>query len=472
MNSLAEKTILMTQYALGKVIGLYCMALPENEADYRKSRHRYIVGDAAAQTMVQLAGGTFLAGLLTYVGVSESNIGVFTSLASFAALFQLLMIGYLRRLKKCKPFICVSVFMKLLFSSIYFIPMLNISGEMKAFWIIGLYFLGQIFLQIGTPAINDWMASLVPMKIRGEYLAVKDAFAVFTVATLMLLAGIMTDYFKNRNPLLGFGIMGIALFILVAVNVISFSLMKEPRLSYLDSEGKELHGSKAKKRKQQEQASFGHAGGILPELKEAFGSPRFRKAFFLNCMYITAFYTAAPFNAGYQIRELALPYTFIMIVNFGCNLYRVIITPSIGRMADRVGMAKVLKYTLFCLGLSFLVMAFTVPKNAMWMFLLSSVFSASGWTFIGNGLLGVQLEFVNSEKRILQLSLISSVSGAYGFFISFLSGQLMNFLYENPVQILGFTPYPQQLLNLIGFLLILITVWFTQSVVKAERAGE
>lgn len=472
ISAMGEKAVLWGEYAVGKARKLYFMALPENEEDYRKSRNYYIAGDAAAQTMVQLAGGTFLAGLLTHAGVSESNIGVFTALASFAALFQLLMIGYLRKLKKCKPFICATVFMKLLLSVIYFIPLLPLPGDAKIVSIIVCYFAAQVFLQIGTPAINDWLASLVPMKVRGTYLSIKDSVAVFVVATMMLAAGIVTDYFKERDPLTGFLIMGIVLFILVIINLVSFSMMKEPRYSYLNPAGQELHGQKAKKAKEEEKAHFGHANGTLPELKEAFLNKRFRKAFLLNCMYISSFYIASPFNAGYQIRELALPYTFIMIVGFLCNLYRVTITPAIGRLADRVGMAFVLRYALLCLGLSFLVMAFTVPGNARWMFILSSVCSASGWTFIGNGLLGVQLEFVDNSKRILQLSLISSVSGAYGFFISFLGGQLMNFLYDNPVFLLGQELYPQQILNVMGFIMILITAAYANTLVKMKESED
>lgn len=461
--------ILWGEYALGKARRIYFMALPESEEDYKKSRNYYIAGDAAHQTMTQLAGGTFLAGLMTHAGISEANIGVFTSLASFAALFQLLMIGYLRRLKKCKLFICATVIMKVLLSLIYFVPLLPIPGSVKVTLIIGFYFTAQIFLQIGTPAINDWLASLVPMKIRGSYLAVKDSFAVFFVAAMMLAAGMMTDYYKVRDPVTGFTIMGVIIFLLVAVNTISFSMMKEPRYSYTNQDGRELHGAMAKKAKKQEQANFGHADGMISELKEAFSSKLFRKAFVVNSLYMTAFYIASPFNASYQIQELALPYTFIMIVSFSCNLYRVIITPAIGRIADRTGMAQVLKYTLLCLGLSFLVMAFTVPGNARWMYVISSIFAASGWTFIGNGLLGIQLEFVNPDKRILQLSLISSVSGVYGFFISFLGSRVINYFHHTPAIFLGQTLYPQQILNILGFLMILAAVRYTLAIQKTKH---
>lgn len=59
-----EKLMLDMNWCLGRLRRIYFMALPESEADYEKSRRRYIVGDSAAQTIAQLAGGTFLVSLM------------------------------------------------------------------------------------------------------------------------------------------------------------------------------------------------------------------------------------------------------------------------------------------------------------------------------------------------------------------------------------------------------------------------
>lgn len=57
-------------------------------------------------------------------------------------------------------------------------------------------------------------------------------------------------------------------------------------------------------------------GVLKAEIKEAFRSSDFRKAFFTNLLWLTAFYTSSPFNTSYQIKELNLPFTFIMLVGF------------------------------------------------------------------------------------------------------------------------------------------------------------
>lgn len=83
-----EKLMLDMHWFLGRFRRIFFMALPENEADYEKSRRRYIAGDAATQTIAQLAGGTFLVSLMLSVGFSDAQAGVLTSVASLAALFS------------------------------------------------------------------------------------------------------------------------------------------------------------------------------------------------------------------------------------------------------------------------------------------------------------------------------------------------------------------------------------------------
>ena len=101
----------------GSLYRIYFMALPETEEDYEKSRRFYISGDSAAQTIAQLAGGTFLVSLLLSAGFSDAETGVVTSTASLAAVFQLFTMQRINRLKKRKLFVCFCVLQKLLLAS-------------------------------------------------------------------------------------------------------------------------------------------------------------------------------------------------------------------------------------------------------------------------------------------------------------------------------------------------------------------
>ncbi len=457
----------MHRYMMGQLRRIYFMALPESKQDLKSSRIYYTTADSAAQTIAQLAGGTFLATLMSHSGISDANIGIITSLLSFAALTQLFLINFFKRIKKYKFLVTVTALQRILFAALYFVPLLMINDISKAVLIVLMYFIGQVFVQIGTPASQDWIASLVPSRLRGKYFSIKDSVAVFVVSSLMLICGMILDYFKKVNIFTGFIIIGVIIFILTVINVVALSLMKEPKLSYVNQDGKEMHGRLAKKAKEKVPADKGQS--ILSEIKEAVHDRKYRKAFAIQCLYTLAFYICAPFNSSYMINDLALPYTFIMLVSFIFNLYRIYIMPRLGRMADKHGMGKLLRYTLFSLGLNFLTVAFMMPFNAYPMYILATFFGSTAWAFVGIGLFGIQSDFYRSEKRMIWLTLTSSVSGLFGFLVSVIGGTVLDRLQKLELFLFGYKIYAQQVLNLIGFLIILCAVIFIRLRIETEK---
>jgi hypothetical protein len=345
--------------------------------------------------------------------------------------------------------------------------MFMINDAMKAFLIVIMYFVGQVFVQIGTPASQDWIASLVPSRLRGKYFSIKDSVAVFVVSSLMLVCGMILDYFKKRDIYTGFIIIGIIIFILTIINVVGLSLMKEPKLSYVNDKGKEMHGRLAKRAKEQEVAEKSQS--ILSEIKEAIGNRKFRKAFSIQCLFTLGFYICAPFNSSYMINDLKLPYTFIMLVGFIFNLYRIYIMPRLGRLADKHGMGKILRFTLFALGMNFLSIAFMMPFNAYPMLILSNFFGSTAWAFVGIGLFGIQLDFYRSEKRMIWLTLTSSVSGLFGFLVSVVGGSILNKLQQLDMNLFGQKIYAQQILNLMGFIILVFAVIFIRFHIETEK---
>ncbi|MFI3212031.1 MAG: MFS transporter [Eubacteriales bacterium] len=460
-----NNVVLMTSYIVGRMRRIYFMSYPETKKDYKKSRACYTVGDTAAQTIVQLAGGTFLVALMTDLGLSDGNIGIMASFASIAAMAQLISMKLAPKLKKNKLFVCIMVLQKAWLGFIFFIPLLPIDDTVKKWLAMICYCFGQSCIQIALPATIDWIASLMPAKVRGRYFAFKDAVATFVVVTTMLIMGIMIDYVEKINIDYAFIILGTSIIVCALINTISFSKMKEPRISRLNQSGKELHGHLAKKSK----ALEGKRNEDLSIIKEAIAALHhdgFKKALTLNCIWMTAFYVALPFNASYQIKELGLPYTYIMILSFVASMLRIYLTPRAGKMADKVGMAKVLRLALFAISWHYIFMMISVPGNAYIMAAFAALFSALGWIFIGIGLLGIQLEFLDPENRIVQYSLLCIISGIFGFCVSFIGGKLINYLQAQVIMIGEYRIYAQQITNLIGLFFIGITIWYLKTRVE------
>ena len=462
-----ERLMLDMHWFLGRFRRTFFMALPENEADYEKSRRRYIVGDAAAQTIVQLAGGTFLVSLMLSVGFSDAQAGVLTSVGCLAALFQLFTMRMVNHLTKRKLFICLMTVQKLYLAFIFFIPLLPVPDSARQLLLITGYFIAQVCAQIGTPATQDWIASLVPARLRGNYFSRKDAVCVFVTVTMMLLSGIVMDATAGERQSTGFTLNGSIILILVLLNAWAFSCMKEPRLGEMNADGKEIHGKLRHKYMQKHSA---HNGSFLLEMRDAFGKADFRMAFTLTLLWQTAFYCAAPFNSSYQLEELGMPFTFIMVIGFLCNMLRIAITPLMGKLGDKHGMSFLYKYSLVGILLYFIFFALAVPSNAYPMVILGTVFSALGWSFAGIGLFGVQLELLEEGKRDIHLSILLALSGVYGFLVSFASGFLLDFLQKTLISRPGQRLYAQQFTNLLGAGFLLLTIVYLKcKVQKRER---
>lgn len=455
---------LMTNYFLGKMRRLFFMAYPESENDYKKSRNYYIVGDTAAQTIAQLSGGTFLVALMEVLGISDGNMGIISSFATFAGLTQLLSIKLSAILTKNKLFVCVTALQKLWLSFIFFIPLLNLSTTAARILMIVCYCFVQVCAQLGSPATVDWIANLVPAKLRGSYFALKDSIAVFFMVSVMLVMGIVVDKMKQTNINQALVLLGIIIAILGVINVMAFAKMKEPKMACLTPEGLEMMGGLAKK-----SVPFANRHKdikFIPEIQEAFRTQKFRKLLNFNCLWTTAFYISSPFNSSFQIKDLQLPYTYIMIMTFATNMLRVALSPKAGKIADKIGITKVLSWAYMSMAGYFLIMALSTVNNAYITCIFSYTASSLGWVFIGIGMLAIQLEFLKEEKRIVQYSLLCVLSGLYGFLVSVVGGKLVDFLQVNPITIGGYTLFAQQFTNVIGFLFVIGTIIYLKKKVE------
>ena len=467
---MAEEIRFWFDYMMGRFRRVYFMSVPESKEDYKSSRICYSVGDTATQTIAQLAGGAFLVTLMTELGFSDGEIGTVSSIVCLASLMQLFAVRLSGVFHKNKLFVTFGILQQIWFALMFFIPFLQADRLTGKLLFLLCYLFANCVLQLTTPAKLDWLASIVPARLKGKYLSIKDAAAVFVVVTVMLLMGIAVDRFKEGHLGLLFILLGSVTAAFTLLNVAAFSMMHEPRLSATDENGLELNGRLARRssgKKQEESFRFGE------EIRIALANTGFRKALLLCCLWMTVFYTGNPFNASYQVKELHLSYTYIMALSFGASMLRVWLMPKAGKLADRIGMTTVYQWTLLCFGGYYLLMALTVPANAVWMTVFSSLASALSWTFLSTGLFAIQMECVDESHRIAQFAIMSVVSGLYGFLVSLLSGRLLDYLQQHRPVLFGYTCYAQQITNLIGAAAVAVmAVWMQKTFAQKRRRSD
>lgn len=457
----------MFWYWGGKFRRQFFMSIPESEKDYRNSRRMFIAADTMNQIIANLAGGTYLMGLLAHLGVSDGTIGIILSLGTLAAVFQLFIIEFVQKLKKYKLYVVLTILQRVWLGVLFLVPFMGGLTQVKAALVIILFLFAQIWSQTGNTVSVAWMAMLVPDRIRGTFLARKESVAVFLAVFSMFIMGIVYDFFESINMQYAFAVNGTLLIILALVNTALFMFMKDPKHSLMNADGKELHGKLAKRAEKDMKAE---KKPFLEIFREAFGSSGFRKVMVMTILWNVCYYIVCPFMSSYYIKDLGLSYTFVTMINLIATVVRVSILPMMGKFSDEKGAEGVLSFSLGVFMVSYLILAFTVPSNGVVMYCIASLVSAVGWSYIGAGLLNIQLKNIEESKQTEQYAILSGVCGFAAMVISVISGEILDFLQRHRVAIAGTELYAQQVLNLVGAVLILILILYVMLVVKPGKA--
>ena len=412
---------------------------PISEKEYALSRRLYVWVDSSTMLITELVGGTFFVAVLNAVQISDGLGGVIRSCGTIATLFQLLIMIYVQRMKKHKLFIFLCSLQKIWFGISFFIPTFKCSLIVKCLLITISYLYAQITSQLATPATVNLIASLTPASIRGTYFGKKDSIGVFLTYTVVFLVGIIFDRVSVFDLNKGFCIIGIILIFLGIMNSTMILCVKEP--GNIENE---------------KQVPF----EFFKEIKNTCMHKGFQKILFINGVWTATVYFTVPFNASYQIKELGLSYTFITAVGAIAMLCRVYLMPHMGKLADHIGNEKILQRLFTVMGVHYLIMIFTVPENGKVFFVVASLLSAIAWSYITQGLLGVQLNVLDENKRTIQYSILSATSGLIGFVVSIIGGNLLEALQKMELT-LGTKPiYAQQIMNVLGLVCMVIIICF------------
>lgn len=443
-----DKLKMLLFYAGGRLRRRFFMSVPEDEKDYAASRNNYLVAESSSMMTNELAGGTFLVAVLNYVQISDGLSGIIRSLGYVATLFQLLLMNRISKMSKHKPLIFFCKWQRIWLGFLFFIPGMNLSRITKCILIVLIYFYAQIAINLANPASVNLSASLVPEQIRGTYFSKKEAVAVFLTFISLFVAGLLFDTTKNTAPILGFRILGTVIIILALIDAVSLARVNEPKLFHADSEGIEPHGRLLKRRIREDNPEPDIS--LLKELKETYRHKGYQKALTISAVWTIAYCMTAPFNVSYQVKELGLAYTFITVIGLCTMLIRVFLMPRMGKLADRIGSEPIFAVMLGIMSLYHLIMVFTIPENGKLFFIIASIISAVGWSYINPAMLVIQIGELDTEKRTIQYTILSASAGIMGFLASVVGGRILEFLQSKEMMIGMQKIYAQQVMNLLA----------------------
>lgn len=332
------------------------------------------------------------------------------------------------------------------FAFIYIVPFFKIANEIKIVLFVCFLLIGHVINNIvNSPKIN-WFMSLVDDKKRGRFTANKEIFSLIGGVIFSFIAGLVIDYYDAIGNQEGsFIFCGVSIFVLMVGHAMT------------------LFFSKEKPAQEDEKLE------IKQLFMELIKDKKLLTVILVPVLWSVAHYATTPFYGTYQIKEPGFSMTFVSILSVVYALFRSVFSKPLGKLADKYSFVKMLNICFIIELIAFGVNMFTVPENGKILFTMHYVLYAIGMAGINSGEINLIYDYVSPKKRIGALALKSTLAGFTGFFTTILVSLLVERIQNNGNSFLGLNVYAQQVVSLIGVLVVPGLLLYVNIVLKNQK---
>lgn len=415
---------------------------------YKSSRTLYII-EAALEYFVAIAvGSVYLAEITSYMGIPDSVTGILTSFVSLGCGFQVIAI-FLAHKRPVKNWVTVGhIISQLLFSALYFVPLLPINMGARAAILIVTLILAQIIHNaINSPKIN-WFMSLVDEKKRGRFTANKEIISLLGGMVFSFsLGAIMDELSKRNNTRLSFIICGVLLLFLTSLHTLTLVFSKEKE---------EPRGERIK----------------LSSLAALFKSKALLKVVLVFVLWNIGSNISGSYMGAYQVNDLGFEKIFSSLIIIIGSLVRAIFSKPLGKFADKYSFCKMLYICFAMEGAAFLSAIFITPSNGRVMYIVYYVLYCIGCAGINSSIINLIYDYVPIENRVSALAILNTLAGFAGFFATLSVSPLVSHIQNNNNTVFGMTVYAQQLLSALSLLVVIIIGVYMVSVISKLKRNE
>lgn len=332
---------------------------------------------------------------------SFRQIGLLTALPFFASsLTQLKAADITEKLKSRKRTISIFVFL----NAIMLVPIMLIPywfTKHAVLFLIIFIALFTVFNALIGPTMLALIPEYIPYRMRGKYFGWRAQIMSIIIINCSLIAGFILHFFKNtilKGFLIIFSMALISRFIswyfLRHLYEPALRIRKEAYFSFLD---------------------------FVKGMKESnFG----RFVLFVSGMQLCV-NIASPFFSVFMINDLKFSYITYTIITSTVMAIQILVIGRWGRVADRVGNIRVLKFTAFLI--SSLPLWWLISHNPVYLFFAQVV---SGFAWAGFNLCTANFIYdaVTPQKRIRCIAYMGVFVGLAVFCGGIIGGNLANIL--------------------------------------------
>ena len=410
---------------------------------YRSSRACSVVSAAVEYFISLLVIGSYLAKLTSDIGISDSVTGILTSFVSLGFGFQLFAIFLINKRPVKRWTTVMSIVNQLCFAFVYVIPFFEISRTTKTVLFVVMLLSAHILLNVASPARIDWHMALVDDDKRGRFTALKEIISLVGGMIFSFAVGMVIDTCEANGNLHG-------AFIFCAVGVLGLMVIDTVVLLL----------SKEKVPEKIEHIPVLKMAGEIVRDKKIF------KVILVSVLWYVALYSTYPFYGTYTIKELGFSMTFVSILSAAYAVARSLASRPLGRYADKHSFTRMLNICYAIVLVAYAVNVFTVPANGKVMYTIYYILYAIAMGGINSASTNLIYDFVEPDKRVVTLALQHAMAGFSGFFATIIVGFLVSYIQESGNTFLGLNVYAQQVVSVIGVIMVAVSLVYLNTVVK------
>lgn len=387
--------------------------------------------------------GTMLGYLLDTLGFSDSLQGILGTVATFtcgAQLFALLLSG--RRVKK----ICAigNTVNQAAFVILYLFPLFKLDGNVKTAILTVLLIGGHLLNNAVRPSKLAMYMDSVPLDKRGGFTAYKEMISLAGGIVVSLVMGRIADVYRSSDGLPTkeyYVICAIALVIMTLIHTLSVAVATE------------------------KESPSAERAPLTEVMQRIAKNKSFIKVVVVGILWSVVSALSTSFFASYLREELAFPFTVIAIFSTLGSIARILISPLLGKIADKYSFATSMTISFGLAGLGFLAMVFTVPETK-WLYAAYCCLNGFAMAGINSGVINLVYDYVDKRDRATAMGIKNALGGILAFFTALLSGSILSAIQKNGgFRLFGSTLYAQQFLSVLSCVAILILIIYMRLVI-------
>lgn len=415
-----------------------------NSKEYKRSKNAYILQCTFEYFVTILVGDAFLAKLLTSMGISDSLTGIISSFITLAFLFQLFTVVCVSKIKNIKKTsIFFSTLSQIAFGALYLIPFLYADAKYNTILVACCILLAYFCNYFVTSVIYKWGNSFVEPTKRGVFSAKKEAISLISGMIFTFIVGFAVDKYESLGNLKGgFLFSAVAIFVLSLCNFISLLSIKE-----------------------QKNDAYEERVTLRETVKYIIKNRSFLNVIIMSCLWDISRYMTFGFLGTFKTKDLLFSLTAIQLINISANLFRAVCSKPFGKFSDKFSYAKGMKLGFFIAMISYVFVAFTTLQSR-WCIVISTILYNVSLAGTNQNNFNIAYSYVDDKYLSQSMAVKNSISGLCGFLSSLVGGKILFYVQQNGNAFLGFNVFGQQILAVISFFTVLITILFANKKIK------